>query len=446
MFRTSPPLAAAIAALLVISTTSRAQPTTAPAGFLVVRGETVYTMAGEPIKDGIVIVRGEKIERVGGAADIQAPAGAQVLRAKVVTPGLIDAHTVIGLQGFRNEAREQDQLEKSAPVQPELRAADAFNGRERLLEYVRGFGVTTIHTGPQPGALVPGQTMIIKTRGPTVDDGLLSASAMLSITLGQEAIPEEKGKAPGTRAKQIAMLRAELIKAQEYDRKRTRATTRPATAPSGASAPATAAKTATSPTTQPSADAGEPPARDLRTEVFVRALHKELPVLVTAHRAQDILSALKLAKEFDLRLVLDGASEAYLMIEPIKAAGVPVVLHPTMYRSHGEAENLSFETAGKLRAAGIPVALQSGFEDYVPKTRVVLFEAALAASNGLTFEQALATITSDAAKILGVDARVGSLEAGKDADLALYDGDPFEYTTHCTATVIDGRVVSIEKH
>jgi imidazolonepropionase-like amidohydrolase len=446
MFRTSPPLAAAIAALLVISTTSRAQPTTAPAGFLVVRGETVYTMAGEPIKDGIVIIRGEKIERVGGAADIQAPAGAQVLRAKVVTPGLIDAHTVIGLQGFRNEAREQDQLEKSAPVQPELRAADAFNGRERLLEYVRGFGVTTIHTGPQPGALVPGQTMIIKTRGPTVDDGLLSASAMLSITLGQEAIPEEKGKAPGTRAKQIAMLRAELIKAQEYDRKRTRATTRPATAPSGASAPATAAKTATSPTTQPSADAGEPPARDLRTEVFVRALHKELPVLVTAHRAQDILSALKLAKEFDLRLVLDGASEAYLMIEPIKAAGVPVVLHPTMYRSHGEAENLSFETAGKLRAAGIPVALQSGFEDYVPKTRVVLFEAALAASNGLTFEQALATITSDAAKILGVDARVGSLEAGKDADLALYDGDPFEYTTHCTATVIDGRVVSIEKH
>jgi imidazolonepropionase-like amidohydrolase len=446
MFRTSPPLAAAIAALLVISTTSRAQPTTAPAGFLVVRGETVYTMAGEPIKDGIVIVRGEKIERVGGAADIQAPAGAQVLRAKVVTPGLIDAHTVIGLQGFRNEAREQDQLEKSAPVQPELRAADAFNGRERLLEYVRGFGVTTIHTGPQPGALVPGQTMIIKTRGPTVDDGLLSASAMLSITLGQEAIPEEKGKAPGTRAKQIAMLRAELIKAQEYDRKRTRATTRPATAPSGASAPATAAKTATSPTTQPSADASEPPARDLRTEVFVRALHKELPVLVTAHRAQDILSALKLAKEFDLRLVLDGASEAYLMIEPIKAAGVPVVLHPTMYRSHGEAENLSFETAGKLRAAGIPVALQSGFEDYVPKTRVVLFEAALAASNGLTFEQALATITSDAAKILGVDARVGSLEAGKDADLALYDGDPFEYTTHCTATVIDGRVVSIEKH
>jgi imidazolonepropionase-like amidohydrolase len=117
-----------------------------------------------------------------------------------------------------------------------------------------------------------------------------------------------------------------------------------------------------------------------------------------------------------------------------------------MYRSHGEAENLSFETAAKLRAAGIPVALQSGFEDYVPKTRIVLFEAALAASNGLTFEQALATITSDAAKVLGVDARVGSLQPGKDADIALYDGDPFEYTTHCIATVIDGRIVNTEKH
>ena len=134
------------------------------------------------------------------------------------------------------------------------------------------------------------------------------------------------------------------------------------------------------------------------------------------------------------------------MIDAIKAAGVQVILHPTMYRSHGEAENLSMETASKLRAAGIPVAIQSGYEGYVPKTRVVLFEAALAASNGLTFEQALATITSDAAKILGIADRVGTLEAGKDADVALYDGDPFEYTTHCTAVVIDGQVVSDQPH
>src|SRR5262245_41708785 len=158
--------------LMLISAT-RAQ-TTQP---LAVVGETVYTMAGDPIRNGVVLLRDGKIERVG--ADLQIPQGVRVLRAKVVTPGLIDAHTIVGLQGYRNEPREQDQLEKSAPIQPELRAYDAFNGREKLVEYVRTFGITTIHTGFEPGELVPGQTMIIKTRGPTVDDGLLSQTAML---------------------------------------------------------------------------------------------------------------------------------------------------------------------------------------------------------------------------------------------------------------------------
>jgi imidazolonepropionase-like amidohydrolase len=141
-------------------------------------------------------------------------------------------------------------------------------------------------------------------------------------------------------------------------------------------------------------------------------------------------------------MVLDGASESYLLIDQIKAAGVPVIVHPTMFRSHGESENLSMETAGKLRAAGIPIALQSAYEGYVPKTRVVLFEAAIAAANGLSFDDALGAITRDAARILGVDDRIGSIEKGKDADIACFDGDPFEYTTHCTTTIIDGKIVS----
>jgi imidazolonepropionase-like amidohydrolase len=130
------------------------------------------------------------------------------------------------------------------------------------------------------------------------------------------------------------------------------------------------------------------------------------------------------------------------VLPEIKASGYPVILHPTMHRSDGETENLSMITATKLRDAGIPFALQSGFEDYVPKTRVILFEAAIAAANGLSFDEALASITSSAAKIIGVWDRVGSLEPGKDADVALYDGDPFEYTTHCTGVVIDGQIVS----
>jgi imidazolonepropionase-like amidohydrolase len=407
---------------LVASGFANAQ-TTQP---LAVRAETLHTMTGPPIRNAVVLLRDGKIEAVGTETDVRIPDGIKTVRAAVVTPGLIDSHTIIGLQGYLNEPREQDQLEKSAPIQPELRAMDAFNGREKLLEWVRGFGVTTIHTGPEPGELVPGQTMVIKTRGPNVDDGLLKPTAMLSVTLGEAAIAEERGKAPGTRAKELAMLRAELVKAQEYDRKRAAAATRPADDAS-----------------REDADGKErSPSRDLRQEVFVRVLRKELPVLVTAHRARDILSALKLAKEFDLKIVLDGASEAYLLMDQIKAAGVPVVVHPAMFRSNGEAENLSMETAGKLKAAGIPIALQSGYEGYVPKTRVVLFEAAIALKNGLKFDDALAALTIDAAKILGVSEHVGSIEVGKDADIACFDGDPFEYTTHCTATVIDGIVVS----
>ena len=156
------------------------------------------------------------------------------------------------------------------------------------------------------------------------------------------------------------------------------------------------------------------------------------PLLVTADRAADIASALRIAEEFGIRIVLDSGAESYLLIEQLKGAKVPVIVHPTMRRAGmGETENLSFETAAKLRAAGIPVALQSGYESYVPKARVVLFEAGVAAANGLSLEEALATITIDAARILGIEERVGSLQPGRDGDVALFDGDPFEYTTHC---------------
>jgi len=129
----------------------------------------------------------------------------------------------------------------------------------------------------------------------------------------------------------------------------------------------------------------------------------------------------------------------------LQGANVPVIVHPTMRRAGmGETENLSFETAAKLRAAGIPVALQSGYESYVPKARVVLFEAGVAAANGLSVEEALATITIDAARILGIEERVGSLQPGRDGDAALFDGDPFEYTTHCIGTVVNGELVSRE--
>ncbi|MEM7310129.1 MAG: amidohydrolase family protein, partial [Planctomycetota bacterium] len=168
-------------------------------------------------------------------------------------------------------------------------------------------------------------------------------------------------------------------------------------------------------------------------------------LLVTAHRAHDLLTAIRVAQEFDIELILDGAAEAYLVLDQIMAAGVPVILHATMKRPAGEAENLGLETAAKLHQAEIPFALQSGYEGYVPKTRVVLFEAAIAAANGLGFDPALRSITIDAARILGIDDRVGSIEVGKDGDLALFEGDPFEYTTRCVGVVIEGRIASAER-
>ncbi|MGI8812174.1 MAG: amidohydrolase family protein [Pyrinomonadaceae bacterium] len=371
---------------------------------IAIKGETIWTMSGGAITNGVVLISKGKIEAVGSAAQVTIPAGYKVLSAKFVTPGLIDAHSVVGLNGYLNQPHDQMALDGSSPMQPELRAIDSYNAEERLIEWIRGFGVTTIHTGHQPSALISGQTMIAKTVGRTVDEATIVPFAMIAATLGQDALAGP-GKSPGTRAKEMSLFRAELIKAQENSKK------------------------------------AEPP-KDLRSEAMMKLIRREVPLLITAHKAQDISNALRLAKEFNIRIVLDGASEAPMLVEEIKAAGVSVIIHPTMARPGGDEESLSMESAAKLRAAGIPVALQSGYEGYVPKTRIVLFEAAMAAANGLRREEALAMITIDAAKILGLDGRIGSLSVGKDADVAMYDGDPFEWTTHCIGTIIDGNVVS----
>ncbi|MGH7585252.1 MAG: amidohydrolase family protein [Gemmatimonadales bacterium] len=391
-----------------------------------VRGEVVYTMAGAPIRDGVVLVgKDGRIERVGPAAEVRVPDGWRVLTARAVTPGLVDAHTVVGLSGLLNQPHDQDQLERSNPIQPELRAIDAYNAREELVAWVRGFGVTTMHTGHGPGALVSGQTMVVKSRGNTMSDAMVDSVTMVAMTLGPEVGQNYKDR-PGSRAKGIAMLRAELIKAREYTAKR---------AGKDSKEGKDDAK---------GGNKSEPGARDLGKEVLARVLAGEIPALITAQTSREILAAIRLQQEFGFRLVLDGAAEAHLVLDEIKAAGVPVILHPTMARQHGTLENGSFETAARLRAAGIPFALQSGFEGYVPKTRVVLFEAAMASAYGLTTEQALAAVTIDAARIIGVDKRVGSLERGKDGDLVLYDGDPLEYTSHVCTVVIQGEVVSEE--
>lgn len=394
---------------------------------LAVKAGRVHTGTGQTIENGVVLVKGGKIAAVGKASEVAIPAGVKVVEAKVATPGLVDVRGTVGLSGILNARHDSDQLERSSPIQPELRAVDAYNPHEKLVEYVRSFGVTTMQTGHAPGELISGQTIVVKTAGNSVEEALVKSPSMVVATLGPDSFASG-GKSPGTRGKQMAMLREELIKAKEYAAKR-----KAAGAPAEAESDDDGKKK----------DKGD---RNLRLEMLADVLDGKTPLAISANKAQDIENCLRLADEFQFKLVLDMAAEAYLLTDRVKASGVPVMLHPSMYRAVGDSENQSFETAATLQKAGVLFAIQSGYESYVPKTRVVLFEAAIAAANGLTFDQALASITINAAKILGVDSRVGSLEVGKDGDIALYNGDPFEYTTHCVGAVIEGKVVSEMVH
>jgi imidazolonepropionase-like amidohydrolase len=386
---------------------------------LAVKVRTLHPMTGDlaPLRDAVVLCGADgKIWQVGPSAEVAVPDGWRVIEAEVALPGLIDARTTVGLSGLLNwDRRDQEQLEFSTPVQPELRAPDGYNGRDPLVRWVRELGVTTIHTGHAPGALVSGQTMILKTDRASVvgPQDMLSPVAGISVTLGSDGFGQEK-KSPGTRAKSVALLRAELVKAREYQRK----------------------------TVAAEGDAAKLPDRDLHLEALVSALRQEVPLLVTADRHHDIAAALRLRDEFGFRLILDSVAEGYLLLDVLKAAKVPVIVHPTMARASGEQENLKFTQAAELHAAGIPFAFQSGHEQYVPKTRYVLFEAGMAAAHGLPPAQALAACTLRPAEIFGLETRIGSLAPGKDADLALFDGDPLETTTHCIGTIIGGRVVS----
>lgn len=373
-----------------------------------IKAETIYTVSGTPIKNGTVLVKDGKIENVGTGITI--PSNYKIYETKVLTPGLIDSRSLVGISGALNIPVDQDQLDKTSPIQPELRAIDAYNPEETLVKMVRDYGITTIHTGHGVGALVSGQTMIAKTRPGTVETVTIEPLSMLAMTLNPSV--GRNFTSPGTSAKQMAMVRSELIKAQTYQKK------------------------------QEDKDESKRPAKDLQMEVLLKLLSGEIKALITVNSSKDIMTAIRLAKEFNLKLVLNGAAEAYRLIPQIKEAKAEIILHATMARNGGDMANMTRESAAMLTAAGIPVSIESGYESYVPKTRIVLFEAGQAMVHGLSFDDALRSITLNPAKLLGIDKRVGSIEKGKDADLVLFDGDPFEYLTKVKMVFIDGEIMT----
>ena len=373
--------------LALFSATTWAQSSDKP---YIIDADSIHIGTGEVLYNGRVLVHDGIIRAVGAQSEIEIPSGATRLEAQVITPGFIDAHTVVGLAGYLNDpGSDQDQLDRSNAIQPELRALDAYNPKEPLVSHLRNHGVTTIQTGHAPGALVSGQSLIIKTNAQQAQQALVSQS-MLTFSLG--------GVISG----------AELIKAQDYAKKRS---------------------------------AGTLLSTDLRMEALADLLDDRTQALVSVHRAHDILTAIRLQKEFGFQMVLDGVAEIYLVLDQVKESGAPVILHPTMLRATGEAVNVSMETAALLAEEGIPFAFQSGYENYVPKTRVVLFEAGVAVNNGLNPRLAVQHLSLYAAQLLGIDQRVGSLEVGKDADLVLFNGDPFEYTTTVDQVMIDGQIM-----
>ena len=395
---------------------------------IAVSGKTIHTVSqAGTIQDGVILIQDGRIAQVGPAAEVTIPSEAERFAAEVITPGFIDAHSVVGLSGWHNVLADQDQDETTAPNQAELRAIDGFNPADPLLAYLLRHGVTVIQAGPGHGNPIGGQAGIFKTAGTAVEAMTIRFPSAMIFTLGESPKKVYGGRkhTPMTRMGTAALIRQALTDARVYATQWQEYETQEADT-----------------VEEPEEKKKKAPDRDLKKEALAAVVQGQLPALITAHREDDILTALRIAQEFKLTLILDAATEGYLVTPEILQAGIPVIVHPTMQRIRSpETTNTSLENAALLAEAGIAIALQSGVEAYMPKTRLVLFEAAIAMVNGLGFERALRSITIDAARLLSIDKIVGSLDVGKDADLVLFDGNPFEYTSHIQAVILNGRTV-----
>jgi imidazolonepropionase-like amidohydrolase len=377
-------------------------------------GKTMYAITADfvhtasdrgIIKDGVVIVKDGEILFVGSKVAVTLK-DVRTITARHVTPGLIDAFAMAGLSGAWNIPADQDQDELSDPNQSDLRALDGFNPHEPLLEFLRANGTTVVHASPGRANVLAGQSGIFRTDGLTAEACTLKSPAAILVNLGESPKDAYKGKGPLTRMGVAALVRKAFSDADAYRKK--------GTGPKNA-----------------------------KHDALVPALEGKVPVYFAAHRADDISTALRIADEFKLKPVIALGTEAYRMAEQLKKAGVPVIVHPTMQRAAASMETLHAFTgnAALLAKAEVPFVICTGFEGYVPKTRVLRHEAAMAAAKGLGSDRALRAVTIDAAKLLGIETKHGSIEKGKVADLVLYDGDPFEHATHVTQTLMKGESV-----
>lgn len=364
---------------------------------------------------GDIAVENGKIVSVG---KVHVAEGAEVIELSGLTviPGIIDAHCHIGMfedgMGFEGD----DGNEMSSPSTPEVRAIDAINPFDKCFEEAMRGGVTTCVTGPGSANVVGGQFAAVKTNGRDVEDMLLRFPVGMKAAFGEN--PKrvyESRKAIFTRMQIAATLRTTLTKATEYEKKLRLA----------------------------GDDESKKPERDLAMEAMLPVIRRELPLKIHAHRADDILTALRIAREFNIRVTLDHCTEGYMIPELLKKGiedtGAGVIIGPLLSdRSKIELRNQSYSAPRVLYENGIEFAMMTDHpvipEQYLPIC------AGLAVREGLPEYEALKSITINAAKITGLDDRIGSIEPGKDADIAVFNGDPLEVKTRCVMTIINGRI------
>jgi imidazolonepropionase-like amidohydrolase len=385
-------------------------------GVVVFEGPDVLTGAGTRIAGARIVVRDGKIAALGPAETVSAPAGAQVVdcRGKLVIPGLVDTHSHLGVYPRPRVPAHADGNEASAPLQSAVRALDAIWPDDPGIRMARAGGVTTANIMPGSGNPVGGQTAYVKLRGATVEAMLIEgATGGLKMANGEnpKRVYGKREKAPHTRMAVTALQRELFVDAQAYREERERGS-----------------------------DDDSPLARNLALEPIVEVLEGQRTVHYHTHRADDIMSALRLREEFGFDLVLQHATEAFVVANQIAAAQVPVSI--IVIDSPGgkhEAMRLRFTNGEELERAGVRVAIHT--DDPITSSRLFLRSAAFAVRGGMSPDAALRAVTLEAARMLHLDERLGSLEVGKDADLVVLSGEPFSVYTKVLETWIEGERV-----
>jgi len=379
-----------------------------------IKNAKVFTMEGETFDKGDVIVKDGKIQEVG--ENLTAPEGATVIdgEGKILMPGMIDAHTHLGLFEDAIGFEGNDVNEMTDPSTPHLRAIDGVNPMDKTFKDAVMGGITSTATGPGSANVIGGQFAIIKTHGDFIDDMIVEEYNAMKVAFGEnpKRVYAEKKTSPMTRMATAAVLRENLLKAKAYKEKKEEA----------------------------GIDKSKMPAYDMKMEALQPVLERKVPLKAHAHRADDILTAIRIAKEFNTKITLEHCTEGHLIADIIKRENLSAVVGPSFgHNTKFELKNKTFETPGVLNRAGVKVAIMT--DHPVIPIESLPMAAALAVKSGMDPLEALKAITIYPAEILGMESRLGSIKAGKDGDLVLWDKNPLDIQAKVAVTIINGEVV-----